>query len=238
MSVIGTPSADGTVQVHCPRPGCSAVLRVKPKAARSWVTCASDGCGHRFVLEVADPPAAGSPIPPPVPARDTFALKDQAAPVPPKAKPDRPRPRRTREAEPARSGKGALIVGGLVVALLLGGGGVFGLVYAIRDKDKEVTGQLPPVAQMTATTPQGPPVPGNVPIAYVAPKNDPAKPSGTTIVIKPDPPGAKGADPEAVAATPATTTRRRPAASRRRRTRRRAPRPRRTSRSPARPSRR
>lgn len=169
MSITGTLSADGTVQVHCPRPGCSATLRVKPRSGRTWVTCAAAGCGHRFVLEVpglptaADaPPTSGTqPAPPPIPpqAKDSFDFQDDA-PAPPKPRPpradDRPvRPRRQSEAAKGAGKSIALVAGGVLAALLVGGGLMFGLVYALRDPD---TGSPGPVAQ-TPTSSTVAPVP-------------------------------------------------------------------------------
>jgi S1-C subfamily serine protease len=187
MSVIGTPSADGTVQVHCPRPGCSAALRVKPKSARTWVTCAADGCGHRFVLEV----------PGLAPARDAFALKDDDAPPPP-PKPTRPR-KPAREEEPAgRSGKTvALLAGGAAALLLVGGGLVVGAVYLLRGKDNPA-----PVAQAQApVTPAAAPaipvvafepIKADTPVAAkpkIAPaKAAPAPGADETVVLDPTPP--------------------------------------------------
>ena len=135
MSVIGHVSADGTAQVHCPRPGCSAVLKVKPRTARTWVTCAADGCGHRFVLDIPDLTAGPAPAPPPLPAKpkDTFAVR----PDDPRPEPSRPpRPRRKRAGAENTPGSGktvALVAGGAVAVLLLGAGLVFGLVWVFRD---------------------------------------------------------------------------------------------------------
>src|SRR5688500_15161468 len=100
MSVIGRLAADGTVQVHCPRPGCSAALKVKLRSARTWVTCAADACGHRFVLEIPEL-AAGSPPPLPARGKETFAVRpdDDPRPAPP-----RPRRKRSGEEEPGGSG--------------------------------------------------------------------------------------------------------------------------------------
>ncbi|HEX3148941.1 MAG TPA: trypsin-like peptidase domain-containing protein [Gemmataceae bacterium] len=175
MSVVGTLSPEGIVQVHCPRSGCTAMLKVKPKSNRTWVTCAAEGCRHRFLLEVpeldAAPVADGpppsteltppGPVPPPIPKReptppnpDTFALQNLDEPVRDKPKParsnrdrDREPIRRRREEEKSGGGKIALIVGGGIAAFLLLAGGVTAFViYANRDKSTSPA-QPGPVAQ-------------------------------------------------------------------------------------------
>ena len=52
MTIPAKLSPDGVVRVKCPKPDCDVDLRIKPKSARTAVTCAS--CGHKFVLEVAN----------------------------------------------------------------------------------------------------------------------------------------------------------------------------------------
>jgi S1-C subfamily serine protease len=186
MNVPGHLSPDGTVQVLCPQPGCAAKLRVKPKSARTWVTCAANGCGHRFVLEVSDfkdPPPAGStpplPFPPPLRAKESFGVKADDRPEPPN-RADRPI-RGPRREEAAGSGNTALLVGGGIAAFLIVAGGVAAAVmYAMRDKGD---GPLPgPVVQNQTTTTTTVPAPAG--FEAVKPKDNPIKPKAATTGVK------------------------------------------------------
>jgi S1-C subfamily serine protease len=199
MSVTAKLSPDGTAQVHCPRPGCSAVLDVRPKSGRSWVTCAAAGCGHRFLVEV--PGLAVAPDSPPM---------SGPPPLPPRRRPDDMPPRNRRRDEEEAGGSGmviALVAGGAIALLLLGGAAVFGIVYALRDKDTGATSSGP-VAQAPAP-PFEPPMPK---FEAFPPKGDPAVEPGPAFpVVKPfvppaplpkDPAPDEPAVPEEAAALP------------------------------------
>lgn len=201
MNVVGRPLKDGTVQVHCPRPGCSAVLRIKPRADRSWVTCAAEGCRHRFILEVSKSDVASASVPDAL-TFATSATPDHDAP------PARTRPRggsagRKRPPEKAKNGAGAiaLVVGGGLAALLLVGGLIaVGVAYFTRDRDGDRPA-LGPIVQA-----EGPAHPV-VPLAFVDPVPAKVTPVAQSNPASTAPPVAPAkADPVATSpASPAKT---------------------------------
>ena len=50
MNTVAERSADAFVYSRCPKQGCGATLRIKPKSSRSKVTCGH--CGFRFTFDV------------------------------------------------------------------------------------------------------------------------------------------------------------------------------------------
>jgi S1-C subfamily serine protease len=184
MNVQGQLSQDGTVQVHCPRHGCTATLRVKPKGGRTWVTCAAAGCGHRFVLDVTDfkepaeakestptPPPLPAAGPPPLPPKERFRLENDDRPEPSMPVPPPGRPRRRRPQEPAGSGSTALLVGGGIAAFLVVAGGVAAtLVYVLKDR-----GDTPSQVAQNQTTSNTTTAPILPALDSVKPKDDPTK---------------------------------------------------------------
>jgi len=174
MSVTANLAPDGSAQVHCPRPGCAAVLRVQPRGPRTWVTCSAAGCGHRFLLDVPELVAAAPP------------LRDRD---------DRPR----RRLRPEAGGNGlvaALVAGAAIVVLLVGGALVFGIVWFLRDK-----AATPPNAGEVAQTPAPVLAPPEVPPAR--PKL-PADPPREEVEPAPAAPVEEPAGPRPVAAPPKT----------------------------------
>jgi S1-C subfamily serine protease len=154
MNITGKPSADGLVYVTCPKLDCATQLRVKPKSAKSTVTCAS--CGHKFALNVSDSAAgAASNGPPPLPSTskraDENPLRFDIEDKPPTAshKPSRPnhsrevdderRAERRRDKGEKKSVPVGLIVGGVLAGVLFIGGIAVGAVYVLREPTKGIT---------------------------------------------------------------------------------------------------
>ena len=152
MTLIGKSYADGLVYVTCPDEKCKTTLRIKPKSAKTTVTCAK--CGNRFPLEVSgvESPAKAPAVPPPLP-NDNCEMKNAPAmfgqdeakrgslppPKPKKVKQpwevDDEERRRERRREPEKKSTPiGMILGIAVAAVLFVSLGAFGMVYVMRDK--------------------------------------------------------------------------------------------------------
>jgi serine protease Do len=206
MNVTGKLSSDDLVYINCPKDGCGTELRIKPKSAKTTVTCAK--CGEKFGLEVTNMgPEAKSPAP--VPTNDDafrFVDEPKKSTPPPKSKrprqpwevddEDRQMERRRRSLQETKSAPVGLIVGGVVAALLLVGGIAVGAIYLLHDKEKPST----PVASAPASERTVPPLQFSLPRDLPNPAaktGGPATPSTAKSPIAPAP--MKDPDPPAPA---------------------------------------
>jgi S1-C subfamily serine protease len=150
MSITGKLTSDGFVYVACPQADCKSTLKIKPKSAKSTVTCAK--CGHKFPLEVEGMGAGstGSSVaPPPVPTsteknrvgersnRNAESPKVKRPPHPWEVDEEERRHERQARKQSKKSTPVGLIVGGIAAALLVIGGIGVGLVYAMRDREPQ-----------------------------------------------------------------------------------------------------
>jgi hypothetical protein len=208
MNVVGKPNADGLVYIKCPKADCAAGLRIKPKSAHTTVTCAN--CGNKFVLDVAEAGASGSPPPIPKQAgknRDTDEPKrEPGRPKHPWEVDDEDRRRerreeRRRQREEEKSFPAGLVVGIAGGALILIAIAVVAVIYFTRD-DSPSKPSTPvasgPVAEKTGPGSVGTGATTTSPSPSIATGSSTIPPAKSTDLAKVDPPKSTNGGPDNV----------------------------------------